>query len=76
MDTKLALVTTARHEIGAVLRAAQKRRPWHYALSGTPDWKNRRQLDKKHERQETSRIQQFEIGMVFATFGGYWCYDN
>jgi hypothetical protein len=34
MDTKLALVTTARHELGAVLRAAQKRRPWHYALSG------------------------------------------
>jgi hypothetical protein len=34
MDTKLALVTTARHELGDVLRAAPKRRPWHYALSG------------------------------------------
>jgi hypothetical protein len=34
MDTKLALVTTARHELGAVLRAAQKCHPWHYALSG------------------------------------------
>jgi hypothetical protein len=34
MDTKLALVTAARHKLGAVLRAAQKRRPWYYALSG------------------------------------------
>ena len=34
MDTKLPLVATARHELGTVLRAAQKRRPWHYALGG------------------------------------------
>jgi hypothetical protein len=34
MDMELALVATARHEIGAVLQAAQKFHPWHYAPSG------------------------------------------
>ena len=34
MDTEVALGTTARPELGAVLRAAQKRQPWYYALSG------------------------------------------
>jgi hypothetical protein len=33
MDTKLRLVATARHGLGNVLRAAQKRLPLHYALS-------------------------------------------
>jgi hypothetical protein len=34
MDTELPLVATAKHKLGNVLRAAQKRRSLHYALSG------------------------------------------
>ena len=37
MDRQQLLVIGARHELGAALRATQKRRPWHYALNGVSD---------------------------------------
>ena len=37
MDRQHLLVISARHELGAALRAAQKQRPWHYALNGVSD---------------------------------------
>jgi hypothetical protein len=37
MDRQQLLIIGARHELGAALRAAQKRRPWHYALNGVSD---------------------------------------
>ncbi len=37
MDQQQLLVIGARNELRAVLRAAQKRRPWHYALNGVSD---------------------------------------